>query len=83
MDDSTKTPLVFANRAIRLFANNQLGDEVMILPDDYMAMRVVFRKCQGSWEGISSGDVVMTNLLARIVTAWGKNQSKRRKIEVV
>ena len=83
MDDSTKTPLVFANRVIRRFADNQLGAEVMILPDDYMTMRVIFRKCQGLWEGISSGDVVQTNLLARIVTAWGRTRSKKRKIEVI
>ena len=83
MDDSPKIPLVFANRAIRQFANNQLGAEIMILPDDYMAMRLVFRKCRGSWERVSNGDVVHVNLLAKVVVAWGRTRRRKRKIEVV
>jgi len=83
VDDSAKIPLVFANRVIRLFANNQLSEDVMILPDDYMTMRLVFRKCGGSWEMVGAGGVPHVNLLAKIVAAWGRNRRKERKVEFV
>ncbi len=83
MDDVRKIPLIFANRVIRQFVDNQMGDESVIIPDDYMAMRLVFRKCQGSWERVSQGDIVHVCLLAKVVTAWGKTRGKKREIEVV
>jgi hypothetical protein len=78
----SKPPLVFADQAIRKLVTNQLGDETMVLPNDYMVMRVVFRKRGGSWEALTQGDVGHTVLLASVVKTWGKLRRKQRKVEV-
>ena len=76
------TPLIFANQAIRKFVNNHFSDKVLVLPDDYRAMRVVFRKKGGTWEGVVSGDVQQIRLLSNIVKAWGKLKQDQRKVEI-
>jgi hypothetical protein len=80
--DVDKPPLVFAEQAIRRLATNQLGAEVMITPNDYMVMRVVFRKRGGSWEDVASGDTSQILLLGSVVRRWGKLLQKQRKVEV-
>lgn len=82
MGDSTKTPLVFSEQAIRRLVTNQSSDETMILPNDYQVMRVVFRKRGGSWEGVTQGDVAQIQLLASVVKTWAKLRQKQRKVEV-
>lgn len=83
MDErSKKPPLHFADRVIRRFVDNQLGDDAMVLPADYMRIRVVFRRCQGSWEQVAQGNVVHIHLLSKIVAAWGRLKEKHRKVEV-
>lgn len=82
MEGTSKPPLLFANQAIRRLVDNQFGDEAMVLPNDYMTMRVVFRRCQGSWEQLTCGSVIHTKLLSKIIAAWGRLHGKTRKIEV-
>lgn len=81
MDTSRKPPLVFANNVIRETADHVVDDEVMILPQDYTALRVVFRKMGGSWAKIADGDIANARLLARIVKRWGKMPGRKRKSE--
>ncbi len=79
MDD--KPPLVFANKVIRRFVDNLFGGQTMILPKDYMVMRVVFRKLGGSWKRIILGDIEANKLVVRIIQAWGTLHEKNRKVE--
>ena len=62
--------------------DNLDGDETQVIPQDYTAMRVVFRKLGGSWEKLSDGDVQHNQLIVRVIQAWGNAQSKGRKTEV-
>lgn len=80
MEDS-KPPLVFANRVIRKVVDNLLGDGLSVIPDDYVTMRVVFRKLGGSWQALSQGDIHQNQLIVRVVQAWGNIRGKARKIE--
>jgi hypothetical protein len=76
VDGPSKLPLVFANRVIRQFADHLLGEDVFLLPEDYRALRLVFRWCQGSWERLELGDIVHNRLLVTIITTWGKKPKK-------
>lgn len=78
-----KIPLVFANRAIQRLVANQLGSEVMILPNDYRVLRLVFRKRGGSWEALAAGDYRHIEVLAQAVKTWAKLRQEQRKVEVV
>lgn len=78
MEDN-RPPLEFANRVIRRFIDNLFGDETLVLPQDYIAMRVVFRKLGGSWEKVFEGD---TQLIIQIVQSWGNLKDKNRKVEL-
>ena len=82
MDESRKPPLQFANRVIRRFVDNQLGDEALVLPEDFLKIRLVFRHCRGSWERLALGDIVHTHLLSKVVSAWGRLKGKQREVEV-
>jgi hypothetical protein len=82
VDESRKPPLQFANRVIRRFVDNQLGDEALVLPDDYLKIRLVFRRCRGSWEQVTQGNVVHIHLLSKVVSAWGRLKGKQREVEV-
>lgn len=81
MDDIPKSPLSFANKAIRQFVNNLLGSDVIIAPKDYTVLRVVFRKCGGSWERLNHGDIVHTQLLTKILTSWGSMPGRQREVD--
>lgn len=81
MDDK-KPPLEFANRVIRRFVDNLYGDDVGVMPQDYTAMRVVFRKLGGSWEKVSQGDINHCRKIVQVVQGWGKRQKDHRKVEV-
>lgn len=78
-----KIPLNFANRAIRQFADNLLGGDVMVLPSDFLLMKTVFRHLGGSWENVVQGGVKHVHLLSSIVQAWGNVRKGQREIEVV
>ncbi len=54
----------------------------MLRPEDYTALRVVFRKMGGSWAMIADGDITNARLLARIVKKWGKMPGRKCKSEL-
>jgi hypothetical protein len=72
MDDLPWTPKVFANKVILQFVQHILSDDMVIEPEDYMVLRLVYQKAGGSWDQLASGDVVMLGLLQKIISAWGK-----------
>lgn len=77
-----KTPLTFADKSIRQFADNMFGESLMILPADYLLMRTVFRHLRGTWEAVFVGDVKQVGLLSKVVQTWGNNKKDQRKIQV-
>jgi len=80
--DPKKHPLVFANDVIRQTANHVVDDKVLILPQDYTALRVVFRKLGGSWASLADGDINQARLLAEIVKKWGKMPGRKHESEM-
>lgn len=81
MDDSKEPPLVFANNVIRETVDHVVTGGVIILPQDYTALRVAYRKLGGSWAKIADGDIASIRLLTRIVKRWGKMPNRKRKSE--
>jgi len=76
VDGPSKLPLVFANRVIRQLVDHLLGEQVIMTPEDYRAIRVVFRWCKGSWEQLELGNIVHNRLLIKIISAWGEKSKK-------
>lgn len=72
MDDSPKPPLHFANRLVAQLINHLVGEDVVVLPEDYTAIRTAFRAAGGSWEAIHVGSLPHTLLLEKLVKSWGK-----------
>lgn len=82
MDPPEKPPLVFANRVIRMLVDHLVDDKMVVLPEDFTSMRVVFRKAGGSWEGLQAGDIKMSQLLAQIAVSWGKMPGRVTQTEM-
>ena len=82
MDTQRPPPILVANRLIRMSVDHLVGEDMVVLPDDYIALRAVFRKCKGSWERLSKGDVVHSQLLAKIITAWAQMPERKRETEL-
>ena len=72
-------PLVFANHVLEKFVSHTLGDEIEILPNDYIIMRTVYRKLNGSWQEVAGGSMDHTRLLIQVVKSWGKVKGADRK----
>jgi len=83
MDEERNTPLIFANRLIRMMVDHVGGEDMVVLPHDYTVMRVLFRKAKGSWEKVSHGDIVQTRTLNAIVSAWAKMPARNRQTEMI
>lgn len=73
----------FANRLIRQFTNNLLGSDMIVLPDDFMAIRVAYKKGGGSWEKLLHGDMGHTLFLEKLIRTWGKQSGRIRKTEMI
>jgi hypothetical protein len=78
MDEQTKPPIVFANRVILQLVQHMLAEDMVVEPRDYAAIRMVFRKCGGSWRLFEEGDQVQFELLRTIVAAWGQMPNRLR-----
>lgn len=83
MDDEKRPPLEFANRVIRQMVDHLFAEALIIQPEDFTALRVVFRHCGGSWFRVLHGSVVDLNLLLKIVAAWGKMPDRKHEPEEV
>jgi hypothetical protein len=79
MDDTSWTPSVFANKVILQFVHHILAEDMVVEPDDYMAIRIVFRKVGGSWDELANGSIVMLELLQKIIAAWGKMPERQHE----
>lgn len=80
--DSPKTPLAFANQVIRRFVDNLLGADMIVLPEDYMAIRTAFRNLRGNWEQIDHGNLAQIQMLTNLLKAWGRQPQRKREVEV-
>ncbi len=83
MDDVAWTPLLFANKVILQFVQHVLGDDLVIEQEDYLVIRLVFRWCGGSWAALADGDVVMLELIQKIISAWGKMPERKNESDTV
>lgn len=72
MDDQAPQPTIFANKVILQVAQQMLPGNATLSHKDFMSIRVVFRRCQGSWLDFSRGDTRQISLLKAVVTAWCK-----------
>lgn len=81
MDSPKKPPIVFANRVLRMLVDHLVDEKMIIQPNDYASMRVVFRKAKGSWQRLQAGDILMASLLAQIVTSWGAMPGREKETE--
>lgn len=81
MDSPKKPPIVFANQVIRMLVDHLVDEKMIIQPNDYTSMRVVFRKAKGSWQRLQGGDILMARLMAQIVTSWGAMPGREKETE--
>jgi hypothetical protein len=79
MDEKEEVPKIFANRVIRELVLHMICEGAELEPDEYMAIRVAFRKLGGNWESISGGDMEQFELLKGVVTAWGDEFNPKKK----
>jgi hypothetical protein len=83
MDEQEEVPKVFANRVVRELITHMVCEGADIKPNDYMAIRVTFRKLGGDWEAISHGDMEQFELLKKVVTTWGNQYQPKKKDETL
>lgn len=77
------TPKIFANRVILQVIRHMVSEDMKVEPRDYLALRSVFRRCGGSWEKISNGDQVNTELLKTLITAWGQMPERKKSVNQI
>lgn len=70
-DQEKQPPLEFANQVVSQFAENLLGGK-SLKKDDFMLIRLTFRKLGGSWFNLCLGDIRHLILMTYVVRAWGK-----------
>jgi hypothetical protein len=75
-----KTPLAFSDQVIRKFVDNLLGSDMIVLPEDYQAIRTAFRSCRGKWEEIEQGNLSHLQMLTNILKAWGAMPQRKREV---
>lgn len=81
MDCQPDPPLLFANRIIRQLVDHMASSDLVIEEADFNNLRSVFRRCQGSWEKVLSGDPVHTELLKTIVSTWTQLPERKQDME--
>lgn len=79
MDDVVWAPKVFANKVILQFVQHILAEDMVVEPEDYLILRLVFRWAGGSWDELANGNVVMLELLQKIISAWGKMPGRQHE----
>jgi len=76
--EETTPPLVFANKVIRQMIQHMVSEDMVIDRKDYLAIRVVFRKCGGSWAKFVDGDLPQFKLLKDVITSWGQMPGRQK-----
>lgn len=82
-DATPPPPLLFANHVISQFSAHLLGEDTIVEPNDFMAIRVVFRRLGGSWENLQLGDPAQMEILKNVVGAWGQMPNRKHEGDVV
>lgn len=83
MDDRPKPPKIFANRVIRQLIEHMFADDFKIKANDYMAIRVVYRKLGGSWDQLGLGSMKELELLSKVVQGWAQLPHERKSDSVI
>ena len=65
-------PSQLANKVIKQMIEHLFADGFVVENQDYMAIRVAFRRLGGAWEALVDGDTAQITLLEKVITAWGK-----------
>ena len=81
MDAPPSPPSQLANRIIRQFVDHLFGEDMLTFKDDFLAIRVVYRKMGGNWIPLIDGNKEAIGLLENIVTGWGQMPGRKRKSE--
>jgi hypothetical protein len=71
-------PLVFANKVIRQMIQHMVAEDMVVDRKDYLAIRVVFRKCGGSWAKFVDGELPQFELLKSVITSWGQMSGRQK-----
>lgn len=64
-------PRLLAHKVIQQMVRHMVSESLPLTGRDFMSIRVVFRRCGGSWEKLAAGDLAHIELLKNVVTAWG------------
>ena len=83
MDDAVWAPRIFANKVIIQFVQHILAEDMVVEPEDYLVIRLVFKWCGGAWDQLAEGNVVMLELLQKIISAWGKMPGREHESDTV
>lgn len=71
MEEETRPPpIVFANKVIRQFVDNLYGKDKSLKFNDFMVIRVTFRKLGGDWFALCLGDILQLMLLVQVIRTW-------------
>jgi hypothetical protein len=77
MDVPVAPPNQLANRIIRQLVDHLFGEGMVILKEDYLALRAVYRQMGGTWASLVDGNNESIGLLEKIVTAWGQMPNRK------
>lgn len=66
---------------IRQFADHLLGADLVIEPQDFQILRLIYRKLGGNWESLLRGSIKQLVLLEQVITNWGKLPGRKRQKE--
>jgi hypothetical protein len=76
-------PQVFANKVIQQMIRQIVSSDLIVGPEDYMAIRVAFRKSGGSWSDFGVGDQGNIELLKSVIKAWSEMPGRKRQSEML
>lgn len=79
MNDVPDPPKVFANRLIRQVVDHSFGSDLLVEPNDYLAIRTTFRSLKGEWQEVLQGSPKHLDILKQVVTAWGQMPDRKRQ----
>ena len=79
--DQDHKPRVLANKVLLQMIQHSVSEKLAPSWEDFMALRVVFRRCGGSWRDLLEGDHQQLDLLRTIVVAWGHMPARQLELK--
>ena len=79
MEGPEKTPILFANKVIRQMVDQFVDERVAVLPEDFIKLRVAFRKLGGSWTRLTAGEIGHVRLMIKLVKKWAKLSGRKEQ----